>query len=320
MTTKESIVSILENSKGEYISGEMIGEMLNVSRAAVSKAIKDLKMNGYAISSINKKGHCIPKNSNTLSLLEIQKNLKYSNDVIIKTSVDSTNIEAKKLLFQNPSHGTVIVSNEQTAGRGRKGRYFYSPKDSGIYMSIILNPDFLSLEDSLKLTIMSAVSISDSIDKLCQKKTLIKWVNDIFLKDKKIGGILTEAITDFEDGSIQNIIIGIGINFNTMDFPEELSSIAGSIFENEIPSINRNELVSSVINNIMDNMKILDSKNILQKYREKSMLIGKEIIFYEKNVESFGKVLGIHDNGGLIVLDSNKIEKILNVGEVNIKC
>ncbi|MGL4998389.1 MAG: biotin--[acetyl-CoA-carboxylase] ligase [Fusobacteriaceae bacterium] len=258
MSTKEMIVSILETKKGEYISGETIGKALNISRAAVSKVIKDLKTNGYTIYSLNKKGHCIPKNSNTLSLIEIQKNLKYSNKIKIKNIVDSTNIEAKRLLLENPSHGTVIISNEQTAGRAHAGRHFFSPKDSGIYMSIILNPDFfLSIEDSSKLITMTATSITETIEDMCKKKTTVKELNDIFLEDKKIGGVLTEIVSELESKCVQNIIIGVGINFNSINFPEHLSKKVGSIFTNEEPNINRNELISNIINSIMNNLDYL---------------------------------------------------------------
>jgi len=320
MSTKELIISILEENKGIFLSGESIGKKLSISRAAVSKSIKELRNSGYTIVSINKKGHCIPAKSNTLSAIEIKKNLNYSNNIIIKSSVDSTNIEAKRLLIENPPHGTVIVANEQTNGQGRKGRHFYSPKDSGIYMSILLKPEHLILDNPLKLTIATAIAITKSIDRLCEKNTLIKWVNDIYLDNKKIAGILTEATTDFESGSIQNIIIGIGINFNTFIFPEELSNIAGSIFKNEDSKINRNELIACILNEIMNIIENLDDCEIIEKYKEKSFLIGKNIIFNEKNIEIEGKVLGIDNEGHLLIETTSGFAKTLYAGEVSIKC
>lgn len=319
MTTREKIISMLENNKGSYISGEDIGKKLNISRSAVSKTIKELKNNGYIIDSINKKGHCIPCKSNTLSLIEITKNLKYDNDIIIKDSVLSTNLDGKNHLLNNPKHGTVIIANEQTAGRGRKGRSFFSPKNTGIYMSIILNPESLLLESSLKITIATAVAISNAIDELCNKNTQIKWVNDIFLNNKKICGVLTEAITDFETESIENIVVGIGINFNTLNFPEDLSHTAGSIFSEDITPINRNQLISKIINNLMKITENLDDSEIIETYKNKSFLIGKDIIYYEKNSALQGTVIDIDHNGHLIIQDSNKIRKILKSGEVNLK-
>lgn len=319
MTTKEKIISMLEENKGSYLSGEDIGIQLNISRAAVSKAIKELKNNGYTIDSVNRKGHCIPHKSNTLSLIEIKKNLKYNNDIILKDSVFSTNSEGKNYLVNNPEHGTVIIANEQTNGRGRKGRSFFSPKNTGIYMSIILKPKTLLLENSFKITIATAVAISNAIDEICNKDTQIKWVNDIFLNNKKICGILTEAITDFESGSIENIVLGIGVNFNTLNFPEDLSHTAGSIFLEDITPINRNQLISKIINNLMDIIENLDDSEIIKIYRNKSFLIGRDIIYYEKNSPIQGIVVDIDDNGHLIVQDSNKIIKILKSGEVNFK-
>ncbi|MGL5175952.1 MAG: biotin--[acetyl-CoA-carboxylase] ligase [Cetobacterium sp.] len=319
MSTKELIISILEENKGQYLSGEAIGKKLHISRAAVSKAIKELKNNGYTILSVNKKGHCIPTKSNTLSAIEIKKNLKYDNEIIIKNSIDSTNTDGKRFLIENPTHGTTIIANEQTNGRGRKGRYFFSPKDTGIYMSILLKPELLALENPLKITIATAVAITKSIDELCQKNTLIKWVNDIYIEDKKIAGILTEATTDFESGSIENIIIGIGINFNTTTFPEELSTIAGSIFSEEEYFVNRNELIAQILNEIMDITNDLNNENIIKKYREKSFLIGRDIVFFEKEIENSGKVIDIDDNGYLIVDTISGSKKTLYAGEVSIK-
>ncbi|MGL5544513.1 MAG: biotin--[acetyl-CoA-carboxylase] ligase [Cetobacterium sp.] len=319
MSTKELIISILESNKGQYLSGEIIGKNLNISRAAVSKAIKELKNSGYSILSVNKKGHCIPLQSNTLSSIEIKKNLKYCNEIIIKNSLDSTNNYGKTLLMENPSHGTTIIANEQTNGRGRKGRYFFSPKDTGIYMSIILKPELISLENPLKVTIATAVALTKSIDELCKKNTLIKWVNDIYIDGKKIAGILTEATTDFESGTIQNIIIGIGINFNTSIFPEELLPIARSIFSKEDYSVNRNELIAHIINEIMDIIGDLNNENIIKKYREKSFLIGRDIVFYEKENEIFAKVLDINKDGYLLVETNSGSKKTLSAGEVNIK-
>lgn len=319
MTTKEKIISILEEHKGSYLSGEDIGKKLNISRAAVSKAIKELKNNGYTIDSINRKGHCIPHKSNTLSHIEIKKNLKFDNDIIIKDSVLSTNLDGKNYLLNNPKHGTVIVANEQNDGKGRKGRKFFSPKNTGIYMSIILKPHILLLENSLKITIATAVAISKAIDALCNKNTQIKWVNDIFLNNKKICGILTEAITDFETGSIENIVIGIGINFNTLDFPEELSHIAGSIFSQRVTPVNRNQLIAHIVNNLMDIIEDLENPEIIKIYREKSFLIGKDISFYERDSVVESTVLDIDSNGYLIVQDSNMIIRKLKSGEVSIK-
>ncbi|MGL4970226.1 MAG: biotin--[acetyl-CoA-carboxylase] ligase, partial [Cetobacterium sp.] len=191
--------------------------------------------------------------------------------------------------------------------------------DTGIYMSIILKPELISLENPLKVTIATAVALTKSIDELCKKNTLIKWVNDIYIDGKKIAGILTEATTDFESGTIQNIIIGIGINFNTSIFPEELLPIARSIFSKEDYSVNRNELIAHIINEIMDIIGDLNNENIIKKYREKSFLIGRDIVFYEKENEIFAKVLDINKDGYLLVETNSGSKKTLSAGEVNIK-
>ncbi|MEG0238128.1 MAG: biotin--[acetyl-CoA-carboxylase] ligase, partial [Clostridium sp.] len=149
----------------------------------------------------------------------------------------------------------------------------------------------------------------------------IKWVNDIFLNNKKICGILTEAITDFESGMVENIIIGIGLNFKTKkeQFPDELQDIAGSIFESDENEITRNYLVGEIINEVLDIYGNLNKKDFLNEYKELSLVLGKDIKYSQRNKWHNAKAIDIDSNGSLIVKCEDGTIKTLNSGEISVR-
>ena len=237
MSVKNEILHILESNKGSNISGQELADILSVSRTAVWKAINLLKDEGYPIEAASNKGYSLSVSSDFLSSegIRLFLNEEYKNiPITVYKTIESTNSEAKLLAVQNAEHGTIVVSEEQTKGRGRFGRDFFSPSDSGIYMSIILKPK-LNMENAVLITTAAAVAICDAIEKFTNKVSRIKWVNDIFIGDRKVCGILTEAVTNFESGMMESVIVGIGINVKTKneDFPLELQDTAGSIFNDD---------------------------------------------------------------------------------------
>lgn len=302
---KEKI--LVELNKNEYISGQVLADKFNVSRNAIWKSITSLKNNGYNIVSTNN-GYKLEQN-NILSIPLIKKDLKYDLDIHIYDEIDSTNDEAKRLLNDK---NMLIISNCQTKGKGRQGKSFYSPKDTGIYLSLVLHPN-ININELLSLTTISSVAIADALTEL-NINSKIKWVNDIYLDNKKIAGILTEAITNFETMITQSVIIGIGINVSTTNFPIELDQIATSINAN----IERNTLIAKIINNLMDLVNKLPNKDYIKKYKEYSNVIGNEVIYYINNEQHLGKAIDINDDGSLIINSDNKIIT-LNSGEISLK-
>ena len=322
MSVKNEILHILESNKGKTVSGQELADMLDVSRTAVWKAINSLKDEGYSIESTTNKGYSLAESSDMLSAegIRLYLNEEFKNiSLTVYKTIGSTNTEAKLQAVQNAGHGTTIVSEEQTKGRGRFGRDFFSPSDSGIYMSIILKPE-LNFENSVLITSAAAVVVCNAIEKFTDVSPRIKWVNDIFIDNKKVCGILTEAVTNFESGVLDCVVVGIGINVKTKneDFPMELQNTAGSIFIDDDGFI-RNQLTAEIINNIIKISKNLEDKSFMQEYKQRSMILGEHILYKKDNNWHEGYASDIDDYGGLIVYTADGQKITLNSGEVSIK-
>ena len=234
MTVKSSLLEMLEKNKGEVLSGESIAGELGCTRAAVWKAVKSLREEGYHIEAGPNKGYMLAKDTNRLSQEGIRL---FLDDPKVKIDIydelESTNQTAKKeAMMGEAGHGAFVIARSQTAGRGRRGREFYSPADTGLYMSVILKPQG-TIHDSLLITTAAAVAVYRAVAQLCGIQLDIKWVNDLFYKGKKVCGILTEAVTDFESGNIEFVVVGMGLNLylDQENLPQKLRSIAGALYE-----------------------------------------------------------------------------------------
>ena len=232
---------------------------------------------------------------------------KLKKEFSIKTfrSINSTNTYLKMNADSHPDK-TVVIAESQTEGRGRTGRTFHSPADNGIYMSMLIKKH--SLNDVTLLTVGAAVSVMKAIRKVCGIETSVKWVNDIFYGDKKICGILTELSGD-------NIIIGIGINLKSVEkFPGELKDIAGALGVNI--SV-RNKLIASVIKEIKNNILCGNLRETFEYYKEKSLVLSRNITFEKDGKNYTGYVCDINENGNLIVRVDDE-EMIIHSGEIRL--
>lgn len=252
-----------------------------------------------------------------LSLSEIHKYLKdksASDKIIIFDEIDSTNNEAKRRILNNTLDKNIIISNSQFAGRGRMGRNFYSPGNTGIYISFILNCHDIEFDIEL-VTTMTCVAVSKAISKVVGTVPQIKWVNDLYLQEKKVCGILCEAVNDTKRGNLKAIIIGIGVNCSTV-FEGELSQIAGSLFKDN--QYIRNQLIGEIINEIDAMVREDVSESYLKYYRHNSMIIGRKVFIVGEEEKTY-----IADNigsmGELILKDENEQVRIINSGEVSIR-
>jgi BirA family biotin operon repressor/biotin-[acetyl-CoA-carboxylase] ligase len=315
VSTKKNLLALLEENRGKNISGEFIAGQLNVSRTAIWKAVKELEKDGYKIKAATKTGYCL---SNENDILSVQGMRKFLNDknakILIYPSLDSTMTMAKQLAIADAEHGTVVIANHQTAGKGRYGRSFFSPPGQGVYMSFILHPAKIWLQTPTLITAFAGVAVCEAVEAVSGKISGIKWVNDVFLNGKKICGILTEAITDYESGEISWLVSGIGVNFTT---PE--THIIGSVFANEKPPTTRNHLAAEIINRMSSlNDPTGDEKILLEKYKSSLMMLGKKIIV--SGAQSYeATALDIDDAGRLIVKKSPNGEIIsLSSGEVSV--
>ncbi len=321
MDVKQKVLSCLENNKGNSISGSKIAQEIGVTRSAVWKAIKSLQNNGYDISATTNKGYSLETKCDIVSAQSIKPYLKNDFwDIETFKTIDSTNTYLKKLAQEGKKAGIVAISDEQTQGKGRMGRNFFSPSSKGIYMSILLRPK-MALEQSLLVTTSMAVAVSRAIETVCEVETSIKWVNDIFIKNKKVCGILCEASVDFETGGLEYAVIGAGINVVTSkdDFPDEIKDIATSIFGEKTDNAIRSKLIAEILNNFYVMLDDLDNASFLEEYRKKSFVIGKEVSVISGNTSFDAKAIRIDDMARLVVKLKNGEEKTLNSGEVSVK-
>ena len=235
-----------------------------------------------------------------------------SVDIIVKQTTNSTNDDAKEYIGKN----TVVIAENQDKGRGRLNRTFYSPKGKGIYMSMLINPN-LSISDGVKITTFIAVAVAKSIEKLTNLTVGIKWVNDLYINGKKVCGILTEAGSDFQNNKLKYAVCGIGINCYGLDFPLEISNIATSL-EKEGAKVDRNALIAEIINQTINIEEEILSGNYLAEYKNRLIMLNKEITVYTGGYEYKATAVDVTENGGLVVIKNG--EKItVNSGEVSIK-
>lgn len=322
MELKLEILKILEFNRGRYVKGSLIAEKLSVSRNAIWKNIKQLQEEGYQINAVRNLGYCLEDSNDILTAESISPYLwgkakRFHLDV--RKTVISTNTLAKEMAVNGAPEGTVIIATEQTEGRGRMGRSFYSPDSTGLYLSLILRPT-LDLNDSLLITTSAAVAVAQAIERLTKNSVQIKWVNDLFMNDKKVCGILTEASLNIENGGLEYAVVGIGINAITKDFPDDIKDIAGSIFSKsptDMPIIS--VLAAEVLNNLSIFMDNLTDRDYLQEYKNRSFLIGKEILVLKGNEAIPAKAIDIDDRARLVVEYTDGSKEALTSGEVSVR-
>ncbi len=323
MGTKEQVLALFENNKGSYFSGEDIAEKLSVSRTAVWKAVKSLRSEGYKIDAIQNKGYCLSVETDILSVQGIQKYLKplcRSMELNVVPTLNSTNTMVREMAASGAAEGYTVIANNQTNGKGRSGRGFYSPPDTGIYMSLLLRPPYCSSKQAVKLTTMAAVAACEAIEAVSGEKAQIKWVNDIYVAGKKVSGILTEASFGLEDGFMEYAVLGIGINVSPPKggFPRELENIAGAVFH-EAQSDGKNHLVAEFLNHFMTYYTLLGDTSYVHNYRNRSLVIGKEIQVLFSEQQRGALALDVDEECRLIVRYEDGRVESLSSGEIRVK-
>ena len=332
MAVKDSVLEALQKNKDNYLSGEELSGKLGVSRAAVCKAVKVLRSEGYEIDAVTNRGYMMPSDDTAISEAAVRNALPANlrgMDLFVCDVLDSTNLEARRLVLGEGDASVrtpaVVICRQQTAGRGRLGRSFFSPRDDGLYLSVVIQPDF-DISRSSMVTVAAAAATSEAIDEICRCKSQIKWVNDIYLEGKKVCGILTEATTDFETGQIDSLIIGIGINTSERSFPPELKDIAGSVSEEGLNGHEKALLTAAVIEKVVRYTKNLSG--FMDSYRSRSLVLGKKITVYtgtyrkDPTLELGGRpafAAEIDDRGGLVVEYEDGSRETLTSGEVSIR-
>lgn len=230
-------------------------------------------------------------------------------DVLVFDTVDSTNNEAKRRAA-DLSGGALIVANSQSAGRGRMGRSFFSPRDTGLYFSL-LYPIKGDLQSAVSLTSAASVAVMRAIRRVTDKQTAIKWVNDLYLNGKKVCGILTEAMSC---GDTRYLIIGIGINLSTVSFPDALVDKAGAI-GGEIDKV---ALLCAIWEELSPYIRDCSNTAWLPDYREHSCVLGNYVEWDDGTARRLGKAVGINEKGELEICAQNGETVVLRTGEISL--
>ncbi|MHB9782826.1 bifunctional biotin--[acetyl-CoA-carboxylase] ligase/biotin operon repressor BirA [Streptococcus sp. 10F2] len=307
MKTYEKIFQELLTAT-DFMSGEALAEQLQLSRAAIWKAIKQLEKQGIVIESLKHRGYRLL--AGDILLPEVIAN-RTGLAVYHHVTSASTQVDAKQgIEAGNPSPALYLASS-QTAARGRFSRPFFTAEQGGIYMSLHLEPQ-VPFDQLPSYTLLIAASIVKAIQNLAGIDTNIKWVNDIYLGNKKIAGILTEAISDVETGTVAHIIIGVGINFFISDFPEELEGKASSLFASQPPII-RNDLITEIWRIFFTS----NHEDLFELYKKHSLVLGHEISYQSQGQSWTATAVDILETGELVVETSTGLQK-LSSGEISL--
>lgn len=317
------VLSFLKSHNTEYLSGQDLSDVLRISRVAVWKHIKKIREMGYKIESKQKLGYRLESITDKLLPWELSSGLKtktFGKRAYYFDSVDSTQNQAMKIATEQASHGTLIVAEKQTSGKGRLGRKWVSPK-GGIWLSIILHPKF-DISVITLFPIASALALSNAIEKTMNIKSELKWPNDITINGKKVSGMLVDA--SIESNKIENMILGVGINYNVeVKQIEKILKTTPNFYG--VASLSEHSkitkpvlLVQSFLFELEEIYNLLnngDTKKIIKDWTKKSSTIGQDIEVDTENGKIKGKALKIDDDGALVI-STNKKNKRITSGDV----
>lgn len=323
--TKSKVLEALEAHRGENLSGEALADQLHLSRNAVWKAVSELRKEGYSIQALPRKGYCLSLENDLLSAAGIRACLSpaavpFGALIQVFPTLPSTNRTAKELALAGAEHGTVILADHQTAGRGRLTRSFFSPT-GGLYMSLILRPELLPFSQPSFTTAFAGISVCEAIREVTGEQPGIKWVNDLLLGGKKICGILTEGVTSLETGTLDWLVVGIGINIHTRpeDFPPEIRHLAGSVDpDGRFPGI-RNRLAAEIISRMVVPDPSWSQSQVLAQYKSRLIMLGKKITVLQGAESWPATALDLDEEGHLIVRKENGEIQSLSSGEIRIR-
>ena len=235
-------------------------------------------------------------------------------------TIDSTNTQAKAMAQQGAPHGTVLVAEHQTGGRGRMGRSFSSPAGVGLYLSVILRPG-CPAQELMHLTCAAGVAACNAVQKVCGIRPGIKWINDLILQNRKLGGILTEMSVDTKTGLTEYAVIGIGINClqQTQDFPHEIQDMAISLRSAGV-TVDIPVLAAALINELHQmSLQLHTSKNLMATYRQDCVTLGREVVLMGNDAPQRGTALDVDDAGALLVRLEDGSVHAVNSGEVSVR-
>jgi len=319
---KSKILNILKVDENEFVSGAQISEALHISRQAVSKHINNLKKQGYHIESVSRKGHRLLESTEMYNQSELLSELSTQSmgrELVFLETVGSTNDYAKRLAMAGTDK-MVVISDEQTSGKGRLGRNWTSEKGTGVWMSVVLKPD-IEPSEAPKITQIAAAAMIQAIEKEVNVEIQVKWPNDLILNKKKVCGILTEMSAEL--GGINYVIVGLGVNVNQTSMPEELIDKATSLKMGLDKTISRKSIVLNFLemfeylyDDFIETRSLMKTIDICKK---KSILLGKTVRIITKAGTRIVQVNDINEDGHLMVINEDGKEEAIFYGEVSVR-
>lgn len=320
MTTKERVLRFLDEADGGFVSGAELARELGLSRNSVWKAVNALRDEGHVIESVTRHGHRLVSSPSSFDAASVARLIDDARVVIdFRDCVSSTNTVAKQLADEGAPEGTLVVADSQSAGRGRQGRSFASPRGTGVYFTLVLRPHF-ALGDVSLVTSYAACCLAETIDACTDRHAQIKWVNDVFVDNRKVSGILSEASFDAETQTLSYVVVGIGVNIvEPAGGFDDADGIAGALV-GSTDDVNglRCRIVAGTVNRFMRDYDRIPSMPHLGAYRARSLLDGRRVRA-QVGSESFDAlVLGINDDFTLRVRLDDGEERDLVSGEVHI--
>jgi len=320
MNTSLAVLSYLSRHQDQYVSGQKLASEFGVSRTAIWKAIENLRDEGHLIDAVTNRGYSLLQQESLFDKEKLEALLPQVSIHLFDT-IDSTNRYAKQLASEGCSTPTLVLAHSQSGGRGRLGRDFSSPK-GGIYLSLILAPPSSVLLASL-ITSAAAVATARAIEEVCSISCGIKWVNDLFLAGRKVGGILTEGVMNVESGTLSSIVVGIGINFSTPQqaYPSALRPIVTSLYGKSslVPKdVEASSLVAHLVAALIGYATSLGDRAFLPEYRSRSIVLGKQILINHHRKQRKAVAIAIDEEAHLVVETEDGNQEILSSGEVSI--
>ena len=303
-----SLLRALEKAQGADCPLSALSSALGLDKAALKSAASALVREGYPVRWLGSACRMEPDADRVTG--ETLACWLPDRAVFAYETLDSTNAEARRR--PNAPPGSLFVAETQTAGRGRMGKSFFSPGQSGLYMSLVLAAP--APEEMLLTTPAAAVAVCEALEALTPLCPRIKWLNDLYLGGKKVCGILTEAVADAETQQIRRLVVGIGINCRGADFPPELAEIAGSL---NLVGVSRSRLAGEIVRRLEDRMAHLGSASLMAAYRARSLMPGRRVRYQQngqffagtaEGVDDQGRLLVRLEGGGLAALDSGEVQ------------
>jgi BirA family biotin operon repressor/biotin-[acetyl-CoA-carboxylase] ligase len=318
---KTELLATLREAEG-YVSGQDLCDKFGVSRTAVWKVINQLKESGYEIEAVPNRGYRligVPDKLSTEELISIRKTEWAGSETLFFPVIDSTNTKAKQLGEEGYPNGTLVVAEQQDAGRGRRGRSFESPRGVGIFMTLLLKPE-INPNNASMITLVTALAVSSAIKKQCGCAVGIKWPNDIVIGGRKVAGILTELSAQFD--YVNHIVVGIGINVQNESFPDEIKDVATSIYMETGLHFNRAAIIEEILEQFEHYYGIFleteDLSKLVNEYNSNLLNMHQIVKVLDPKEPFEGKAMGITPRGELMV-DTWESRKLVSSGEVSVR-